>query len=290
MTGAPLMKCKEAIEKFQGDIQQAKLYLYEKNMATAEKKSSRETKCGMLVYSLEPSSFVAFAEIVCETDFVLKNENFLDFGEKVVKTISSFEESVQMDKAQVEAYLRENQNDLWNENQQLIAKIQENIRISSIFVDYLPENSGKVFGAYMHTSYRENLGKSLTFVELSFNKEGTLLPKEQNLLNEVAEEMAVHVFCKNPEYINRLDLPEGELENIIESIHNDLDDKFKNKPAEIIEKIINGKLSKVLDQRLLMTQQLGDSEDEITVEEFLNQISSKLGFNVFVERFKTVTI
>ena len=284
------MKCKQAIEKFEGDLAKAKKFLFENNLATAEKKSDRETKCGMLVYSLEPSSYIGFAEITCETDVVLKNENFLDFGEKIARELANFSVSTNMDKVQVETHFREHNNELWNDNQQLIAKIQENIRVSSISVDRLPENSQKVFGAYMHTSYRENLGKSLTYVVLSFSKDGPLLPKEQNILNNVAEEIAVHVFCKQPEYINKNELPEGELNQILQSIQDSMDEKIRSKPVEILEKIAAGKLSKVLDQRLLMTQLLGDSEDGINVEDFLSQISSNLGFSVFVERFKTVTI
>ena len=127
MTGAPLMKCKEAIDKFDGDFALAKQILFEKNLATAEKKSARETNCGCIAFHCEHSSFIGFAELFCETDFVLKNEHFLDFGEKVKPIFPELQASVRMDHPQTSEYLKQSVPELWEENQQLIAKIQENI-------------------------------------------------------------------------------------------------------------------------------------------------------------------
>jgi elongation factor Ts len=290
ITGAPLMKCKEALEKFEGDINQAKQFLFEKNLATAEKKSDRDTNCGILAYSMNPSSYIGFAEIGCETDFVLKNENFLDFSDQVSEMFSSFSESVNYDKEESEGYLRDQQKDLWNENQQLIAKIQENIRINSISVDKFSENSNQLFGSYMHTTYRSRLGKSLTYVVLSYSKSEPLSIKEEKFLSEIAEEIAVHVFCKQPDYVSDKEMPEDELAEIKQSILETLDETLLKKPKEIQEKIIKGRLSKVLDDRLLMSQKLGDSDEEITIESMLKSISSDLGFDVTIKRFKTVKI
>lgn len=290
LTGAPLLKCKEAIEQFKGDLNAAKMFLFEKNLASAEKKADRETACGMLVLSSRPSSYLGFAEIACETDFVLKNENFLDFGEKVRSILPSLADSVDMDKQQTEDFLKAHQPDLWGENQQLIAKIQENIRVNSIFLEKLPAKSNLVFGNYMHSTLRANLGKSLTYVALSHGKGDALTEREEKYLGDIAEEIAVHVFCKKPDYVRKEEMPEEELSQIEQTVRDSLDENFGKKPLEIQEKIMSGKLSKLLDDRLLMTQEFEAMEDGVTIEMFLKNASSELGFEVQIERFKTVKI
>jgi elongation factor Ts len=284
------MKCKEAIEKFEGDFNSAKQFLFEKNLATAEKKSAREANCGMISFTCEPFAFVGYSELFCETDFVLKNESFLDFGEKVGSVFGNFSESVSMDFEQCQEYLREQNKDLWDENQQLIAKIQENIKVNSITVDRLQGDCGQIIGTYMHTPLRPNLGKSLTYVVLSFSKDSALTEKEQKILASVSEELAVHVFCMKPEYIKEQDIPVEEMKKIENEIQESLGETMKKKPEHIIEKMVQGKKGKILNHRLLMKQEMGDSDEGTDVEMFLGEVSKVLGFSLQVDRFHTVKI
>lgn len=290
MTGAPLMKCKEAIDKFDGDFPLAKQFLFEKNLATAEKKSARETNCGCIAFHCEHSSFIGFAELFCETDFVLKNEHFLDFGEKVKTIFPELKDSVRMDHPQTSEYLKQSVPELWEENQQLIAKIQENIKVNSVLVDRLAPDANQVIGTYMHTSLRPGLGKSLTYVVLGVAKDSPLTEKELGLAKRVSEELAIHVFCMKPEYIREEDMPSEERAEVERAIEESLDEKIRQKPESILQKIVSGKREKMINHRLLVTQELGDSDDGTTVQRFLDQMSQKLGFPISVERFHTVKI
>jgi elongation factor Ts len=288
VTGAPLLKCKNALEQFDGNLEQAKQFLYEKNLATAEKKSERETSVGVISYNTNYVDFVGMAEIACETDFVLKNENFQDFAEKIGSLLPEMESNVYLDKSASEDVLKNNYNDIWIENQHLIAKIQENIRINKIQTIKDPQSN--VVGVYMHKTYRPQVGKTLTYIMLSHSKQDQLTEKEDAILKEVAEDLAIHIFCKKPEYIDEHDVPEQLMNEFKQTVMNDIDEKILSKPEEIVNKVISGKMSKLIDDKLFMRQEFGDSDDNEKVADLLASLQKTLGFEIKVNKFASIQI
>ncbi len=163
------MACKQALKDF-SSIGEAENYLKEQNLIFADKKSDRQTKEGVLTF-IKNDLKAQILRINCETDFVAKNQDFLDFSKKMAlgffEQLQDDNEEIVMDKEKIQNVVIEDNN--VEIHQKLItAKIQEKIYFSSLSQIFLDKND--VLGYYIHKSLGNDLGPSLSYVKLSCDK------------------------------------------------------------------------------------------------------------------------
>ncbi len=226
-SGAGMMECKKALSVNAGDIDASMEYLRKTGLAKADKKSDRVAAEGRIAMASEAGKAV-LVEINSETDFVAKDDNFLTFTQGVanaalnsgVTDVETLKSSA-IDGGTVE-----------EARAALIAKIGENIQVRRM----VKIDSANHVAAYIHG------GRIGVLVEL---KGGDM---------ELARGIAMHVAAMNPPYNKAADVPAEFLAKEKEIEMAKMTDKDKSKPAEILEKIIGGKVSKIVNEVTLYGQ------------------------------------
>ncbi|MGY0559210.1 MULTISPECIES: translation elongation factor Ts [unclassified Luteimonas] len=227
-TGAGMMECKKALTETNGDIDAAAEALRKSGLAAADKKASRVAAEGRIATAQEGGK-AALVEINCETDFVAKDENFLAFADAVAKAALS------VDGDDVEALkdvkLASGQT-VEEARASLIAKIGENVQVRRIA---RVESSNNV-ATYVHG------GRIGVVVEV------------QGGDADLARGLAMHVAAMNPPHNKAADVPASFIEKEKEIEMAKMSDKDRAKPAEILEKIISGKINKIVNEVTLYGQ------------------------------------
>lgn len=213
-TGLGMMECKKALEEANGNLEDAITNLRKNSALKAEKKSSRTAVEG-IISAQKFDRGIIFAEINCETDFVAKDESFLKFTEEVMETcINSSGESL-------ESLLSSS---LEEKRQNLVQKIGENIVIRRKF----------------------NISASFVYSYIHGNKKiGVLLSLEKDN-EDLGKDLAMHIAASSPLAINSEDISKDVVEKEKEIIEAQVSDS--DKPQEIIEKMISGRLNKFLSE------------------------------------------
>jgi len=239
------MECKKALEEAKGDAELAITNLRKNSALKAEKKSSRTAVEGVILSSTENSKNSILVEINCETDFVAKDESFLKFTEEVMETcINSSGESL-------ESLLSSS---LEEKRQNLVQKIGENIVIRRKF----------------------NISASFVYSYIHGNKKiGVLLSLEKDN-EDLGKDLAMHIAASSPLAINSEDISKDVVEKEKEIIEAQVSDS--DKPQEIIEKMISGRLNKFLSEVSLVDQPFV-KDPSIKISELLkNNDNSVLDF------------
>lgn len=221
-TMASLAECKKALEEGNGDLDQAMQILREKGALKAAKKADRETHEGAVI-AKKYDNKIAGLTLYCETDFVAKNENFVALVEKLVDIIAAAPASDSFDA--LPADVQETVNKTVEEN---ILTLGENLKLGPVFVK---EENGYV---YNHT------GNKITAVVFG------------NSDDEIFKEVALQITAMNPQYLDRNTVPQATLDELTAHATKELEGD--NKPADIKEKIIAGKVSKALEDVVLLEQ------------------------------------
>jgi elongation factor Ts len=234
-TGAGMMECKKALTENNGDIQAAADWLRKTGLAKADKKASRVAAEGRIAMAQAPGKAV-LVEINSETDFVAKDANFLAFTEAVAQAAL---ETGDIDALKA-AKLASGEN-VEEARSALIAKVGENVQVRRM----ARMDSGNTVGAYVHG------GRIGVLVEV---KGGNA---------ELARGLAMHIAAMNPPYISPAHVPADfvarEKEIALAQV------KDSGKPAEILEKMISGKIAKTLAE-ISLTGQPYVLDTNITVE------------------------
>lgn len=247
-TGAGMMDCKKALMENDGDMDKAIDYLREKGIAKAVKKAGRIAAEGLIFDAVSADHKRAvLIEFNSETDFVAKNVEFKEFGKKLaeiaitnnVKTIEALNEiEIEAGKTVAQAVT------------DLIAKIGENMNIRRI---HETEAKDGFVATYSHLG-----GKLGVIVELS--GEAT----EANITK--ARDIAMHVAAMDPKYLNSSEVTTADLEHEKEIARKQLE--AEGKPAQIIEKILVGKMNKFYEENCLVDQIYVRAENKETVAKF----------------------
>jgi len=242
-TGAGMMECKKALVETQGDMDAAIEYLRKSGLAQADKKASRVAAEGMIMQvSSDDHTEAVMVEINSETDFVAKDENFLAFAKSVAgNALATAAENV-------ESLMASNfdGSSLESARQALIAKIGENIQVRRLARMTTSNN----IGAYVHG------GRIGVLVEVEGGDA------------ELARDIAMHIAALNPDYIDADDVPADVLEKEKQFLISQAADS--GKPAEIIEKMVSGRMRKHLAGITLLGQPFVKDGD-ITVTQLLDQ-------------------
>lgn len=240
-SGAGMMECKKALVETGGDIEAAIEHLRKSGLAKADKKAGRVAAEGAIVHAANDAASV-LVEINCETDFVAKDDNFRQFADRVAElALAADNDEVQ---ALAEAEYADGQT-VEAARQQLVAKLGENIQVRR--VARLAGNGG-VIGGYIHG------GRIGVLVALDGGDEA------------LARDVAMHVAALNPAYVDADQVPADVLEKEKEILRAQAEDS--GKPAEIIEKMISGRLNKHLAEITLVGQPFVKDSD-VTVGRLL---------------------
>ena len=249
-TGAGMMDCKKALTQTDGDIDAAIDYLRENGIAKAAKKADRIAAEGLSYIEVKGNKAVIL-EINSETDFVAKNEKFVALVKNVAEAIlaaepKTLEEALQVEAqgGTVEAVINEG-----------IATIGEKLSLRRFEV--VSKSDADAFGAYSHMGGRIGV---LTLVEGSTDE-------------EAAKDVAMHIAALAPRYLDESEVPADVLEHekkvLTEQALNE------GKPANIVEKMIVGRINKFLEEITVVNQKFV-KDDSFTVEKFVASKGGKL--------------
>lgn len=226
-TGAGMMECKRALQETDGDIDAAIEVLRKSGQAKADKKAGRIAADGRVVVA-STDSRAAVVEINSETDFVANDDNFVAFAEAVANTALS---SGAADVAALNAASLADGRSVEQARTELIAKVGENITVRRVA---RVESQG-VLGSYIHAG-----AKIAAVVALDGGDEA------------LAKDLAMHVAAINPSCIDESGVPAETLERERRLITEEA--SASGKPAEIVEKMVSGRLAKFLKEITLLGQ------------------------------------
>lgn len=236
LTGVGFKDCKAALDETNGDIDKSIEFLRKKGIAKASKKMSRTATEGLALVE-EKNGAISIIEINSETDFVAKNQDFINFCKELSKINLISKANLQdlnETKMQNGILVKDN---LVN----LIAKIGEKITIRR--ANYFDNNKGSNF-FYVHSSIEKNIGKIISVVKL----DGITKNKNEG----IGVKIAMHVAASNPLSINKEGIDKKIVDKELEIIKAEISNS--GKPIEMVEKIAMGKISKFLNENSLLNQ------------------------------------
>ena len=248
-TGLGLMDCKKALEEANGDLELAIEELRKTSGLKASKKSSRSAAEGLIgIKSSDGKSFMV--EINCETDFVARDESFNLFMQEVLEIVSnnankSLEELLKLE--------------IEEKREKLVQKLGENIVVRRATAS---EDDADSSGVYLHSN----------------NKIGTIISLKGGT-EEIAKDIAMHAAATDPMAISPSDIPEEVIEKEREIYRAQSEES--GKPADIIEKMIDGKIKKFLSE-VSLTEQDFVKDPSLKISDILKDNDAKIiGFTRF---------
>jgi len=268
-SGAGMMDCKKALDESNGNVEKAIEWLRKKGINTAQKKSSRSASDGLITVKISDNKGIII-EVNAETDFVARNENFQKFCDELALT------GLKNNAENVESLLNckfHNSNQNVQENlTNLISKLGENIVIRKL--ECINEKLGSL-EKYLHNSINQNSGK--IGVLLSFNSN-----HKTDTVNDFSKNICMHIAATDPKAMN------------IESLDKNLVDKERsiyieqlkssNKPDEIIEKIVDGKIKKFY-QEVCLLEQTFVMDNKTKIYEYIAEFNKEHNENYEIKNF-----
>jgi len=259
MTGVGMMECKKALAEAEGNMDKAVELLRERGLAAAQKKAGRVAAEGM-AYAADIDGVGVVVEVNAETDFVAKNEKFVEFVHGVAKAIAA-NKPADLDALMSAPY--GNDRTVAEEQIEMVQVIKENIKVRrfSFFTD-------GVSVPYVHAGGKIGV---LVNLEVTGGIDAT----------EIGKDMAMQIAALNPRFLDKgqvtQDVLDEEKKILLAQMAND--PKMASKPDQVKEKIVMGKLNKFYSENCLL-QQTFVKDSEVTVEQYMNAAARKLGGTV----------
>ena len=270
-TGAGFLDCKKSLEENNNDIEKSVESLRKKGLAKASKKSDRDANDGAIgIYSNE--SFSVLIKVNSETDFAAKSDTFLNFLDNLGKIILDNNDD-NLDKSQFLKLDYENGTvqDYFNA---MIAKIGENLILNDLIIK---NNKNSSYSFYIHNSYRNNIGKIISFLEYSADD-------TNNDIKTLSKNLCMHIAAMKPESLDIDDLDKKFVANE-EKIQRELI-LNSGKPSNIAEKILDGKMKKFYSEVTLLNQSYILDQDK-NVRSIINEYSK---FNFKLISFELIIL
>lgn len=260
-TGVSMGKCKEALDKADGDLNAAIDILRKSGMASAVKKEGRETNEG-LIGAAEGSKAVALIEVNAETDFVTANEKFKQFMKDVAQQAADSSPAT-LDALMNAPFSKDSSVTVDQHRALVMQSLGENIQVKKMSI--LPKSDDLSIGLYSHMG-----GKIVVAVVLTGGSGQEAL----------ARDIAMHIAAESPEYLRAEDVPadiRAKEEEIARS-------QVQGKPANIVDKIIEGKIKAFCDEVCLVCQKYV-KDSTITVAQLLEKESKRLNKQIDIKAF-----
>ncbi|OHD11763.1 MAG: translation elongation factor Ts [Spirochaetes bacterium GWD1_27_9] len=257
LTNAGMMDCKKALEESDGDMDKALKLLKEKGLADAKKRGDRETKEGG-VYIKADGSKVAMILLGCETDFVSGNDLFKAAKDKILDGVLSTGS--------------EDANKYQDNVQDVISQTKENIELKKVRFIELKDN--QYAATYIHGNNK--IGVAVVF-EL-----GNSSLKTNGDFKDAAQNVALHIAACSPFYTSSNEVPAKEIDEQKEIFLKQMESD--NKPANIKENIIKGKIAKHLAEICLLDQKYV-KDDKVSIQKYIEDTAKKLGSDIKIVKF-----
>ena len=268
MSGQGMMDCKKALQEASGDLEQAMAILRKKGLATLTKRAGRETSEGMVVgRSSEDGRTAVLATLCCETDFVAKSDDFVAAAEALVDyslTCSADEGVENVLQASVDG---KTFNDVLTET---VSKTGEKMEVGD-YTRYALDGPGLI-ALYIH--FNKKLGTMLQIDSSDEKVAGA------EAIRQTAADIAMHITATKPLALDR----EGIAPKTIEQEKSIAAEQVKNKPANIIEKIVEGKMKKFYIENCLLEQPFV-KDDSKSVAQVLTAAAEEAGGEAKIRRF-----
>ena len=271
MTGVGMMDCKKALAESDGDMDKAVEWLREKGLAAAQKKAGRIAAEGMAYAWVCPDCGVgAIVEVNAESDFVAKNDLFVDFVHNVAQVVAK-DDPADLDALFACKYPGSDKTVLEEQNDKVLV-IGENIKVRR-FARY----AAGLNVPYVHMGGRIAVLMNLEVGE-GFEKNETIV--------ELGKDLAMQVAALNPEFLDKSQVSEEFIENEkrVRLAQAKEDPKNAKKPDAIIEKIVMGGLNKYYSEICLL-QQPFVKDDKVSVEQHVAAVAKELGTTITVKAY-----
>lgn len=257
MTGAGMMDCKKALVEAKGSLDEAVNVLRKKGAATASVKAAREAKEGAITQYIAPGGKLGvLVEVNSESDFVARNDTFRAFCDEVAKR-----------------YATEASPDLEAERQAIVAKIRENIKIARHAK--MEVNGSGLIAGYIHTGAKVGV-----LVEVGAGKAETVAREE---FKQLVKDITLQIAAGHPHAVSREQVPADVIAREREIASQS--DRLKGKPAQALEKILQGVLEKFYQTYCLVDQGFVKRNSEVSVKEHVAQTAKQLGDEITIRRF-----
>ena len=270
-TGAGFLDCKNALFENNNNLEESIEFLRKKGLAKASKKSSREAIEGAVgIYS--NNKVIVLIKVNSETDFAAKSDIFLNFldelGDFAVKNCQSNHSK--------EDFLGLKYNDTLISEffDSMIAKIGENLILNDLII---LENKN-YYSFYIHNSYKKNIGKIISIVKYETNEDNEVIKK-------FSKNLCMHIAAMKPESLDINDLEK----NFVEKEKNIQKELILNsgKPANIVDKILEGKMNKFYSEVTLLNQNFILDQDK-TVRMVIQELPENYNFKI--NSFKIISL
>ena len=267
MTGAGMMDCKKALNETNGDMDAAIEFLRKNGQAKAEKKAGRIAAEGIVKAVVKDDKVAAIVEVNSETDFVAKNEEFQGFVDAVVNQVAD-SDAADMDAFMAEAWAADTTKTVKDALVEKVAVIGENLNIrrfekivtDGCVVDYI-HGGGRI---------------------------GVLIEAETDVVNDdikkCLKNVAMQVAAMSPKYTSRAEVSQEYMDHEKEILLAAAKKENPEKPENIIEKMIIGRLNKELKEICLLDQAYVQDSD-LTVAKYVEKVAKENNANVTVKRF-----
>jgi elongation factor Ts len=268
MSGQGMMDCKKALQEANGEITEAMNILRKKGLATLAKRAERETTQGLVVSKNSADGrTAAMATLCCETDFVAKSDDFV----AAAKTLTEYALACQDDKGPeniLETTVNGNKFSVLLT--ELVSKTGEKTQVGD-YAKYKLDGPGLI-SIYIH--FNEKVG---TMIQIDASDDKTA---DADALKRTANDIAMHITATKPLALNKdqIDAETIEREKAIFA------EQVQNKPPNIIEKIVEGKMQKFFAENCLL-QQPFVKDDSKTVEQVLAEAAKQAGGEAKIARF-----
>jgi len=268
MTGAGMMDCKKALAETDGDMDKAVEFLREKGLAAASKKAGRIAAEGIVTTVVsEDGKSAAIVEVNSETDFVAKNAQFQNYVADVATQVLT-SQATDMEGFLAETWTQDSSLTVAQALSSQIAVIGENMNIrryekivaDGVVVDYI-HGGGRI---------------------------GVLIEADAEVVNDTVKEalknIAMQIAALTPKYVKRDEIPQDFIDHEMEILKVQAKNENPDKPDNILEKMIVGRLNKELKEFCLVDQAYVKDGD-LTVGKYLEQVSKEVGGKVDVKKF-----
>ena len=257
MTGVGMMDCKKALTEAAGDMDKAVDILRKSGAASAAKKATREAKQGVIAqYIAAGGQSGVLVEVNCETDFVAGNPTFRAFTDEVAKKIAANPNA-----------------DLEADRVGAVAKVGENIKIARNARMDVTGNG--LIAAYIHTGAKVGV-----LVEVGAGKAETTASEE---FKQLVKDITLQIAAGHPYAVSREEVPAEVVAKEREIAAQS--DRLKGKPAQAMEKILQGVLEKFYQTYCLVDQGFVKRNSEVSVKEHVASVGKQLGDDITIRRF-----
>ena len=256
-TNVSMMECKKALTDAQGDIEKATRLLRERGVAMAAKKATRATNQGLVASHVTPDGkTVSLIEVNCETDFVARNPTFQAFVREMAEKAAATDGSITAEA-----------------RDKIVAKVTEigeNITVRRN-TRYTLQGTGRL-GSYIHMG-----GKIGVIVEAGCQKPATV---DSPMFKDLIRDLTLHIAASRPQYKDPSEIPA----DVVKSEREIYAKQVQGKPANVLEKIVDGKMRK-FHEEICLLQQPFVKEPKQSITQVVQAVEKALADTIAIRRF-----